>query len=128
MNKIWLFGRLTKDPALSRTSGNIPVCRFTVASRSDYKNEDGEYDTDFFNCVAWREQAELINKLTKKGQQINLVGTMKSRRYTNKDGVEQLVWEFNVQNVWFINENKEQKNGEAPAELEEIEDSDDLPF
>ena len=62
MNKAILVGRLTKDPELKTTAGGVNVCSFTIAVNRRFKNAEGNYDADFINCVAWRQQAELLAK------------------------------------------------------------------
>ena len=65
MNKAILLGRLTRDPELRSTSGNISVCNFTVAVDRRYKNQQGERAADFISCVAWRQQAEFVARYFK---------------------------------------------------------------
>ena len=67
MNKVFLIGNLTRDPEFRETPSGVPMCRFSIAVNRNYKNADGERQTDFFNCTAWRNTAETISRYTKKG-------------------------------------------------------------
>ena len=67
MNKAILVGRLTRDPELRTTANGVSVCSFSIAVNRRYKNAEGNYDADFINCVAWRQQAEFLAKYFTKG-------------------------------------------------------------
>ncbi len=67
MNKVFLIGNLTRDPELTETSNNTKICRFSIAVSRNYSNADGERQTDFFNCIAWRGLAETVSRYTHKG-------------------------------------------------------------
>lgn len=134
MNKITVIGRITKKPTMSLLPSNIPYVRFNVACKSKMKNENGEYLTNFFPCVAWREKAENIVKYCDKGDLVFIGGSMNNRPY-EKNGQEQSIWELNVEDIEFLTSKEEkaqngQKNGknDVPNELTEIEDDDNLPF
>ncbi len=86
MNKAILMGRLTKDPELRYTQSNTPVATFSIAIDRRFKNANGERETDFINCVAWRQQAEFLAKWFTKGRMIAVVGSIQTRRYVDKDG------------------------------------------
>ena len=60
MNKVFLIGNLTRDPELTETASGVPVCHFAIAVNRNYAGQDGERQTDFFNCTAWRAMAETI--------------------------------------------------------------------
>lgn len=134
MNKITVTGRITKKPTMSLLPSNIPYVRFNLADKSKMKDEEGNYKTNFFVCVAWRERAEIIVKFCDKGDLVSISGTMNNRTY-EKNGQEQSIWELNVEDVEFLTSKEEkaqngQKNGKnnEPTELTEIEDDDNLPF
>ena len=84
MNKVILSGRLTADP-ITNTVGDTSVTTFTIAVRRNYKNKDGEYDSDFIRCEAWSESGETIEKYFTKGSAIELVGSWLTGSY-EKDG------------------------------------------
>ena len=86
LNNIAIHGRLTADPELKQTQSGVPFCNFTVAVDRSYKQGD-ERQTDFFNCIAWRGQAEMIAKYFNKGKEIVVNGEMNNNPY-EKDGVK----------------------------------------
>lgn len=138
MNKIILCGRLTRDPEMTTTSSGISCLRFNIASKSKQKDENGEFNTNFFKCVAWRKGAELINSYCKKGSLLQLAGTMDSRNFEKGDGSKQTIWEITVEDIEFLSsaeETSEEKPKKAqkttktnePVLLDDIDD-EDLPF
>ncbi|WP_412031654.1 single-stranded DNA-binding protein [Metamycoplasma buccale] len=86
MNKIILTGRLTAKPYQGFTASNIEYSRFTLACRRNYSDANNEPVLDFVPCVAWRQNAEFINKYLDKGSLILVEGAFQSSRVTNKDG------------------------------------------
>lgn len=93
MNKVLLVGRITRDPELRYTPSNIPTVSFTVAVDRGYKDQNGQRQADFINCVAWRSQAEFIGRYIKKGNMLSVEGRIQSRSYQNQQGVMQYVTE-----------------------------------
>ena len=94
MNKVILCGRLTKDPDVRYSQGSKPtVARFSLAVNRKWK-EDGEQDADFFNCTAFKGQAEFIEKYLKKGSKVLISGRLQNDNYTNKEGSK--VYSVNV--------------------------------
>lgn len=94
MNKIILCGRLTKDPEIRYSQGATPtaVARLSLAVNRKWKRE-GEPEADFFNCTAFKGQAEFIEKYLRKGSKVLVSGRVQNDNYTNKDG----------QNVYAVN-------------------------
>lgn len=125
MNSIVVFGRLTKDLELKTTSGNLAYARFNLASRSSIKDEKGEYKTNFFPCLIWRDKAERLFKFVKKGDQLVVKGSFNSREY-EKNGEKSTIWELNVEDFAFVNGDSIDKTPKELIPLEENED--DLPF
>ena len=109
MNSICLMGRLTGDPELKTTQSGVSVTSFSVAVDRAYRSKDQERQTDFINCVAWRQTAEFISRYFRKGQRIALQGSLQSRRYTANDGSQRTVYEVVVDNAFFC----ESKGGQA---------------
>ena len=138
LNLTVMTGRLTADPELRYTEGNnTPVCNFTIANQRNYPNAEGERDTDFFNYVAWRKNAEFICKYFKKGSLITLVSSAQTRRYQeNETGKTRVVIEFIVNQAQFAESKKGADGGEpsadAPddivADFGDVSADDDLPF
>lgn len=119
MNKVELIGRLTKTPELKTTASGIDYCNFTVAVNRRFKNANGDYEADFINCVAWRQQADFICKYFNKGDMIGLVGSIQTRNYDKDDGTKVYVTEVVVEEVHFCgskasNNNEATQNASAP--------------
>ena len=148
MNSICLMGRLTGDPELKTTQSGVSVTSFSVAVDRAYRSKDQERQTDFINCVAWRNTAEFISRYFRKGQRIALQGSLQSRKYTANDGSQRTVYEVVVDNAFFC-ESKGGNAGGAPSydsqfpvmseakpafstanagDFEEILTDEDLPF
>lgn len=128
MNTVILMGRLTKDPELTQTTSGVSVAKFTLAVQRNFRNAEGEYDVDFINCVAWRTNAEFIDKYFKKGERILVAGTMQVRSYEATDGTKRYVTEVVVNETHFVETKGNQNNNENEVtELEPIEKSG-LPF
>lgn len=86
MNSICLVGRLTKNVELRYTPSNVAVATFTLAVNRTFKNENGDREADFINCVMWRQQAENLANWVKKGALIGITGRIQTRSYDNQQG------------------------------------------
>ncbi len=102
MNKAIIIGRLTRDPEMRTTGSGINSTSFTVAVSRNYANQNGERETDFINCVAWRKQAENISKYCTKGTQVAVEGRIQTRSYDAQDGTKRYVTEIIADNVTFL--------------------------
>ncbi len=109
MNSVCLMGRLTADIELKTTQSGVSVASFSVAVDRAFRAKDQERQTDFINCVAWRQTAEFISRYFRKGQRIALQGSLQSRSYTANDGSKRTVYEVVVDNAFFC----ESKGGQA---------------
>lgn len=116
MNLVEIIGNITKDIELKETSTGIKYTRFSIAVNRPTKNENGEYDTDFFNVVAWRKTAEHISNYFGKGRKIAIVGRLQQSKYTDKDGVERTSVEIVANETYFIDK---KKDAEAVEEVKE---------
>lgn len=119
MNKVILMGRLTKDPEVKQTGSSIPVCSFTIACDRRFKSQNGERQSDFINCVAWRQQATLLGNYFHKGSRIAVVGSLQSRSYDDQNGQKRYVTEVVVDEIEFVDTRNESGNGSsysAPAQ------------
>ena len=125
MNKTILIGNLTKDPELTQTTSGIAVAKFTLAVQRKFKNAEGEYESDFINCVAWRNTAEFVQKYFKKGEKVAVSGSIQTRTYDNSDGKKVYVTEVVADEVEKLVWNTDSKKEET--KLEPIDD-DNLPF
>ena len=97
LNHITIMGRLTRDPELRRTNSGVAVASFTVAVDRDF----GEKETDFIDCVAWRQTGEFVNKYFSKGRMIVVSGRLQIRSWNDKDGSKRRKAEVIVDNVYF---------------------------
>ena len=95
-------GNLTRDPELRYTEGNgTPVCTFTIACNTGYGEE-----ADFYDCVAWRKQADNVANYLKKGSKVLVAGRLKISSYDDKDGVKRKKAEINGCTVKFLDSKK----------------------
>ena len=109
LNSICLVGRLTKDVELRYTPSNVAVATFTLAVNRTFKNENGEREADFINCVMWRQQAENLANWAKKGALIGVTGRIQTRSYDNQQGQRVYVTEVVAEQFQLL-ENKGQGN------------------
>lgn len=129
MNLIVLKGRLIADPEVKKVGANqTTVCDFCIAVDRKFEKDK----TDFINCQAWGNTGEFIGKYFGKGKEIALVGELHIDKY-EKDGENRYLTRVKVDNVEFCgskNDNAEPKSETktAPADFEEIDDDEDLPF
>ena len=102
LNHITIMGRLTRDPELRRTGSGIAVASFTVAVDRDFASrESGERETDFIDCVAWRQTGEFVSKYFTKGSMAVVSGRLQIRGWTDKDGNKRRTAEVVADNVYF---------------------------
>lgn len=109
LNNVSLVGRLTKDVDLRYTPSNVAVATFTLAVNRTFKNENGEREADFINCVMWRQQAENLANWAKKGALIGITGRIQTRSYDNQQGQRVYVTEV-VAETFQLLESKGQGN------------------
>ena len=123
MNKVIIIGRNTKDIELRQTPSGVSAIEFSIAVKRTFKNANGEYESDFFDCVAFSKLAETISRYVKKGDQVGIEGRLQKRNYTNKEGKKVYVTEIVAENVEFL----QSKKSDEPK-FEEIDPEDDIPF
>lgn len=130
LNKAILTGRLTTKPELKTTTSGVSVTQFSLAVQRNFKNSNGNYDADFINIVAWRNQAEFASKFFDKGNLMTVVGSIQTRSYEDKNGNKRTATEVVAEEVLFA----ESKNSEGAKpsvnsnmEFEEVND-EELPF
>ena len=99
MNIVVLGGNLSKDPKLSKTASGISVLNCTIAVNRDYKDKDGNYQTDFIDFTCFKQTAEFLNKIAHKGSFVIIMGSWQVRKYVNKDNQEVYVNEVVCENV-----------------------------
>ena len=119
LNHITIMGRLTRDPELRRTGSGIAVASFTLAVDRDFgKNDNGERETDFIDCVAWRQTGEFVSKYFTKGRMAVVSGRLQIRNWTDKDGNKRRSAEVVADNVYFGDSRRDGETGSsysAPA-------------
>lgn len=103
LNHIVIMGRLVRDPELRRTGSGIAVTSFRVAVDRDFggRNENGERETDFIDCVAWRQTGEFVSKYFTKGSMIVVSGRLQIRNWNDKEGNKRTSAEVVADNVYF---------------------------
>lgn len=109
LNNVVLVGRMTRDAELRYTPSNVAVATFTLAVNRTFKNENGEREADFINCVMWRQQAENLANWAKKGALIGITGRIQTRSYDNQQGQRVYVTEV-VAEQFYLLESKGQGN------------------
>ncbi|MFV8290815.1 single-stranded DNA-binding protein [Aerococcus viridans] len=113
MNSVQLIGRLTKDIDLRYTQSGTAVGSFNLAVERNFKNADGERETDFIRCQIWRKAAENLEKFTSKGSLIGIEGSVQTRNYENNQGQRVYVTEINVDNFTLLESKKDSQNNNA---------------
>ena len=120
MNLVVLLGNLTRDPELRTTAGGTPVARFTVACTRRFKNQNGVQETDFIDCVAWRQQAEFVSRYFRKGQKICVEGSIRTGSYEDKQGQRRYTTEVVCDRIEFTSNRGSDGGGggryQAPTE------------
>ena len=140
MNKVFLIGNLTRDPELRETPSGVAMCRFAIAVQRPYSSQDGERQTDFFECTAWRGLGETIARFTKKGNKVAVAGHIQIRNYEDNQGARRTAVDIIVQDCEFLTP---KANGDsfddvpdapraaAPKKkptLQAMDDDSDIPF
>ncbi|MCW0964422.1 MULTISPECIES: single-stranded DNA-binding protein [Bacteria] len=109
INNVVLVGRMTRDAELRYTQSNQAVATFTLAVNRNFKNQNGERETDFINCVIWRQPAENLANWAKKGALIGVTGAIQTRNYDNQQGQRIYVTEV-IANSFQLLESRSSQN------------------
>ncbi len=146
LNNVVLMGRLTADPELRQTASGIEVTSFSIAIDRGFVRQGEERQTDFINCVAWRQTAKFISSYFHKGSMIAVTGSIQTRNYEDKQGNKRVATEVVVANASFCGSKSETGTQSAPrdtstysapaasfstaaaSDFEELQGDDDLPF
>lgn len=142
LNHIVIMGRMTRDPELRRTQSGTAVTSFTLAADRDFKGQNGEKETDFIDCVAWRNTAEFAAKYFTKGRMAVVEGRLQLRDRTDKEGNKRRSAEVVADNVYFGDSKRDDATTynapaysapsapvDAHADFAEIREEDgELPF
>lgn len=140
INNVVLVGRMTRNAELRYTGNNTAVATFTLAVNRNFKNQNGEREADFINCVMWRQQAENIANWTQKGMLIGITGRIQTRNYENQQGQRVYVTEVVAETFQVMESHNNQQGGQSQCGYQnggqsafgdsqpmDISD-DDLPF
>ena len=133
LNKIFLMGRLTRDPELRHTGSGTAVASFSLAVDRDFKSQSGERETDFIDVVAWRSTAEFVSKYFSKGRMAVVEGRLQVRDWTDKDGAKRRSAEVVADNIYFGDSKRTVSDSDTSApsgEFTEVpeEEEGELPF
>ena len=115
MNKVFLIGRLTRDPELRYTGSNTAVATFSLAVNRNFTNASGEREADFINIVVWRKQAENVKNYLSQGSQVAIDGRIQTRSYDDQNGQKRYVTEVVADNVEFLG-SRSSSNNANPAQ------------
>ena len=113
MNKVCLTGRITRNIELKYNQNNVAITSFTLAVTRKFKNQNGEYESDFINCIAYKSTAELLSKYVKKGDLLGIEGRIQTRNYEDKDGKRVYVTEVIVDSIDFLQSRKDESKQET---------------
>lgn len=131
-NRVHLGGRLTADPELKQTQSGTSVCSFTVAINRRF----GTKETDFIDCIAWKDRAEFLCKHFRKGASVCVIGSIQKRSWTDQHNQKRYATEIVVDDVYFVDSKDDNEGGgyqpnytdASPANFENVNPDDDLPF
>lgn len=110
-NKVIMMGRIVNDPELKTTPQGVSVCSFRIAVDRRFQTKGEEKKSDFFNVVAWRQQAEFVSRYFGKGRMIMVDGELNTRQYTDKNGNPSTWYEIVADRISFTGEAKQQGGG-----------------
>ncbi|MDV6023409.1 single-stranded DNA-binding protein [Streptococcus canis] len=140
INNVVLVGRMTKDAGLRYTPSQVAVATFTLAVNRRFKEQNGEREADFINCVIWRQSAENLANWAKKGALIGITGRIQTRNYENQQGQRVYVTEVVADNFQMLeSRNSQQQSGQNSSSQNDNSQpfgnqsqidisNDDLPF
>lgn len=137
LNRIVIMGRLTRDPELRKTASGLSCANFSLAVERDIPNkETGSRETDFVDCVAWRNTADFVSKFFRKGSMAVVSGRLQIRAWEDKNGNKRRTAEIIADNVYFGSNKKDASQGaglygDSPTPAPDfpmLEDDDMLPF
>ena len=116
INQVVLVGRMTRSLELRYTSNEKAVGNFTLAINRRFKNQNGEYETDFIDCVVFGKQAETMSKYTQKGDLIGVEGSIQKRAYEDKEGNKRYATEIMVEKITFLQTNKKSETTQTATQ------------
>lgn len=126
LNKVVLAGRLTADVELKQTPSGVSVCSFTLAINRKFQ-ANGQQQTDFIQCQAWRQTAEFISRYFKKGSALCISGSIQVRSWTDSNNQKRYATEVVADEAMFVDGKNDSQGAEAPS-FTEVDNDSDLPF
>jgi single-strand DNA-binding protein len=114
-NRVILIGRLTREPELKYTSGGLAVTTFSIAVDRRFKNQQGERQTDFFRCKAWRQKAEFVANYVTKGRLVAVDGSIETSEVTGQDGQKRYFTDIVCENVEILESQRDNEGGAGGA-------------
>jgi len=138
LNQVQVIGRLGKDPDTRYSASGDAVCSFSVAASESYKDKSGQKQekTEWFRCVTYQKLAEICGQYLTKGQLVYVSGSLQTRQYKDKQGVEKSITEVKVREMKMLGRNDEPKQNSEPNHKPKVETDpkpisdldDDIPF
>lgn len=128
LNVITVLGRICNEIELKSTPTGTEACSFTIACERDYKNQNGEKDTDFLDVVTFRNTANFVSKYFAKGRAIVVSGRLQTRMWEDKNGNKRKSTEIIADNVYFADSKTETQSSATPSYGDVTDYPDDLPF
>lgn len=128
MNKVFLIGRLTREPELRYTESNIPVAMFTLAVNRSFTNNDGEREADFINIVVWNKKAENAKNYLNKGSRVAIDGRIQTRSYDDQNGQRRYITEVVANQVEFLVSKKESNVNDEDINSNDKQQEEVNPF
>ena len=127
LNNIILQGRLTRDPEMKATASGVSCATFALACEQDYKNPNGERDTDFFDVVAWRNTADFVQRYFRKGQMVVVRGRLQTQQWTAQDGSKRKTVQIVAENLYFCGSNDNGNTSQAEEQPAAVEEQAPVP-
>ena len=115
LNSVVIQGRIGSDIELSKTVSGTSVTTINVAVDRDFKDENGQRDTDWFSVVFWGSKAEFLKKYFTKGAQIIIQGRLQTRRWEDRDGTKRSRVEIVADNTYFAGNSNRRSDSEGQA-------------
>lgn len=115
VNKVILGGRLTANPELKTTQSGKSVCSFSIAVNRKIKQQ-GQPDADFFNIIAWSNNADTVARYFKKGSSICVVGNIQNRTWTDNNNQKHYATDIVADEVYFVDSKSESEGNNTPAQ------------
>lgn len=120
MNKVILIGNICHNMEIRYTANNIAVLQNSIAVRNDFKNANGEYDSEFINIVVWRQTAEFLSKYASKGSKVLVEGRLTTRSYDKQDGTKGYIAEVVAEKVELLESKKPNTETKTVNEAKEV--------